>query len=70
MRHLFRARPNPPAVWPTSSTPTKVTRTALQNAVSISSLLLTTGAISAEIPDKKEAAVRHNHGGGSMEGMY
>jgi chaperonin GroEL len=34
--------------------PTKVTRTALQNAASIASLLLTTEAVIAEIPEKKE----------------
>ena len=51
--------------------PTKVTRTALQNAASISGLLLTTEAIIAEIPEKKEAAAGgHNHGGGGMDGMY
>src|SRR5271154_2281072 len=45
--------------------PTKVTRTALQNAASISGLLLTTEAIIAEIPEKKEAAAGggRNHGG-------
>ncbi len=51
--------------------PTKVTRTALQNAASISGLLLTTEAIIAEIPEKKEAAGGgHSHGGGGMDGMY
>jgi chaperonin GroEL len=50
--------------------PTKVTRTALQNAASISGLLLTTEAIIAEIPEKKEApGGGHSHGGG-MDGMY
>ncbi|MFP5233136.1 MAG: chaperonin GroEL [Acidobacteriota bacterium] len=49
--------------------PTKVTRTALQNAASISGLLLTTEAIIAEIPEKKEAPAPGGHGGG-MEGMY
>ena len=49
--------------------PTKVTRTALQNAASISGLLLTTEAIIAEIPEKKEAPGGHSHGGG-MDGMY
>merc|ERR1712070_117563 len=34
--------------------PTKVTRTALQNAVSISSLLLTTEALIADKPDDKK----------------
>jgi chaperonin GroEL len=51
--------------------PTKVTRTALQNAASISGLLLTTEAIIADIPEKKEAAGgAHSHGGGGMDGMY
>jgi chaperonin GroEL len=35
--------------------PTKVTRTALQNASSIASLMLTTEALVAEIPEKKPA---------------
>ena len=34
--------------------PTKVTRTALQNAVSVASLLLITEAVVADIPEKKE----------------
>jgi chaperonin GroEL len=49
--------------------PTKVTRTALQNAGSISSLMLTTEALVAEIPEeKKEAPMPGGHGG--MGGMY
>jgi len=50
--------------------PTKVTRTALQNAASIASLLLTTEAI---IVEKKEPAGSGAQGGGSpggMGGMY
>jgi chaperonin GroEL len=48
--------------------PTKVVRTALQNAASIASLLLTTEALVSEIPeDKKEAP---SPGGGGMGGMY
>jgi chaperonin GroEL len=35
--------------------PTKVTRTALQNAASIASLMLTTEAMIAEIPEKKSS---------------
>jgi chaperonin GroEL len=35
--------------------PTKVVRSALQNAASVSSLLLTTDALISEIPEKKEA---------------
>jgi chaperonin GroEL len=51
--------------------PTKVTRTALQNASSIAGLMLTTEAMISEIPEKKEAAGGgHNHGGGGMDGMY
>jgi len=50
--------------------PTKVARTALQNAGSIASLMLTTEALVAEIPDeKKEASMGGGHGGG-MGGMY
>ncbi len=50
--------------------PTKVTRTALQNAASISGLLLTTEAMISEIPEKKEAPAGGGHGGGGMDGMY
>jgi chaperonin GroEL len=35
--------------------PTKVVRSSLQNAASVSSLLLTTGAIIAEIPEPRPA---------------
>jgi chaperonin GroEL len=49
--------------------PTKVTRTALQNAASISGLMLTTEAMISDIPEKKEPAGGHSHGGG-MDGMY
>jgi chaperonin GroEL len=49
--------------------PTKVTRSALQNAGSIAALMLTTEALVSEIPDdKKESAMPH--GGGGMGGMY
>ncbi|MDP2024721.1 chaperonin GroEL [Sulfuriferula sp.] len=43
--------------------PTKVTRTALQNAASVASLMLTTDAMVAELPDDKSA------GGGGMGDM-
>jgi chaperonin GroEL len=47
-----------------------VARTALQNAGSIASLMLTTEALVAEIPDeKKESPMGGGHGGG-MGGMY
>jgi len=50
--------------------PTKVVRTALQNAGSIASLMLTTEALVADIPEeKKEAMPRGGHGGG-MGDMY
>ena len=45
--------------------PTKVTRYALQNASSISSLMLTTEAMVCEIPEKKSASMQGGeHGGG------
>jgi chaperonin GroEL len=49
--------------------PTKVTRTALQNAASIAGLLLTTEALIVEIPEPKGAPAGGGHGGG-MDGMY
>ena len=54
--------------------PTKVARTALQNAASIAGLLLTTEALICDIPeDKKETASPHAGGMpgmGGMGGMY
>jgi len=48
--------------------PTKVTRTALQNAASIASLMLTTEAMVAEIPEKKSApSGPGGHGGPDMD---
>lgn len=53
--------------------PTKVTRCALQNAASVSSLMLTTSVMITELPDKDD---KFGHGGGGhpgmggMEGMY
>jgi chaperonin GroEL len=47
--------------------PAKVTRSALQNAASISGLLLTTECMVTEIPEKKEAPMPG--GGGGMGGM-
>jgi chaperonin GroEL len=50
--------------------PTKVTRSALQNAASISGLLLTTECLITELPEKKEAAGGgHGHDHGGMDGM-
>jgi chaperonin GroEL len=42
--------------------PAKVTRSALQNAASISALMLTTEALICEIPEKKSAAPAPGHG--------
>ena len=53
--------------------PTKVTRTALQNAASISGLLLTTECLITDIPAKEAAGGGggggHDHGMGGMGGM-
>jgi chaperonin GroEL len=53
--------------------PTKVARTALENASSVSGLLLTTEAMIANRPEKKEAASgghdHHDHGGGYGDDM-
>ena len=46
--------------------PAKVTRSALQNAASVASLLLTTDALVAEIPEKKPAVAPD----AGMDGMY
>ena len=46
--------------------PTKVARTALQNAASVASLLLTTEALITEIPEKKKPAAPA--GGGGFDG--
>jgi chaperonin GroEL len=47
--------------------PTKVERSALQNAASVAGLLLTTDAVVSEVPEKKAPAPA---GGGGMEDMY
>ncbi len=48
--------------------PTKVTRSALQNAASISALMLTTEAMICEIPEKKPAPMPGgDHGPGGMD---
>jgi len=50
--------------------PTKVTRTALQNAASIAGLILTTDAMVAESPKEEGGHAGHGHGGmGGMGGM-
>ncbi len=50
--------------------PAKVVRTALQNASSISSLLLTTEALVSEIPEEKKEAPMPGGAPGGMGGMY
>jgi len=47
--------------------PVKVTRSALENAISVSAMLLTTEVAITDLPEKKE----HAHGGmpGGMGGM-
>jgi chaperonin GroEL len=47
--------------------PTKVTRSALQNAASIAALFLTTEALVAEKPEKQPAAPAGMPGGGDMD---
>ena len=50
--------------------PVKVVRSALQNAASIASLLLTTEALVSEIPEEKKEAPMPGGGPGGMGGMY
>jgi len=47
--------------------PTKVVRTALQNAASVAGLLLTTDALVAELPKKERGAPAPDFGGGDMD---
>ncbi|NLC31456.1 MAG: chaperonin GroEL [Candidatus Moranbacteria bacterium] len=51
--------------------PLKVTRTALENAVSVAAMLLTTEAVVTDLPESKDT---HNHAmppmGGGMPGMF
>ena len=50
--------------------PAKVTRSALQNAVSVASLLLTTECAITDIPEKNPAPAMPAGGMGDMGGMY
>ena len=50
--------------------PTKVTRSALQNAASIASVILTTESVVADKPDPKADAAAAGGGAGGMGGMY
>ncbi len=47
--------------------PVKVTRSALQNAASVASMILTTECLITDLPEEKKSD-SHNHGGG-MDGM-
>jgi len=49
--------------------PTKVSRTALQNAASVASLMLTTDAMVAELVEEKKGGGGHAHDMGDMGGM-
>jgi chaperonin GroEL len=49
--------------------PTKVVRSALQNAASVAALLLTTESLVADIPEKEKKAEHHDDHGGGMGGM-
>ncbi|MBI4652966.1 chaperonin GroEL [Candidatus Kuenenbacteria bacterium] len=48
--------------------PTKVTRSALQNAASIASMLLTTEAVITDLPERKNICGSSNHGMAEMPG--
>jgi chaperonin GroEL len=50
--------------------PTKVTRTALQNAASVAALLLTTEVLVSEIKEEKKMPAMPPGGGEGMGGMY
>ncbi|MFQ5655679.1 MAG: chaperonin GroEL, partial [Planctomycetota bacterium] len=52
--------------------PTKVTRTALENAASVGGLLLTTEAVVTEMPEEKDSKLGAGAGPapGGMPGMY
>ncbi len=49
--------------------PTKVVRTALQDAASVAGLLITTEAMIAERPERKAAPMPGGGGMGGMDGM-
>ncbi|WP_275935080.1 TCP-1/cpn60 chaperonin family protein, partial [Oenococcus oeni] len=49
--------------------PTKVTRSALQNAASVSAMILTTEAVVAELPKKDAPAAPAAPNAGGMPGM-
>ena len=50
--------------------PTKVTRSALQNAASVASMVLTTESLVADKPAPEAASPMNPGMGGGMGGMY
>ncbi len=51
--------------------PTKVTRSALQNAASIASMVITTESLVTDLPEPKSCNCGHDNGmGAGMDGMY
>lgn len=51
--------------------PTKVTRSALQNAASIASMVITTESLVTDLPESKSCNCGHDNGmGAGMDGMY
>ena len=51
--------------------PTKVTRSALQNAASIASMVITTESLVTDLPESKSCNCGHDNGmGAGMDGIY
>jgi chaperonin GroEL len=50
--------------------PTKVTRSALQNAASVAGMLLTTEVVVTDVPETDKAGAGRVPGAGGMDGMY
>ena len=50
--------------------PTKVTRSALENAASVAAMVLTTESLVTDIPEPDNAAAAAAAGMGGMGGMY
>ena len=50
--------------------PTKVSRSALQNAASVASMVLTTESIVTDKKEPKECNCSHDDAAASMGGMY
>ena len=50
--------------------PTKVTRSALQNAASIASMVLTTESLVTDVPEEKSCNCGNSGAGAGMDGMY